>query len=206
VSDEALWYLNRATGIVLLVLMTGAIVLGVVVRRRGRLPGLPRFGVAGLHRNVALLSVVLLVAHVLSAVVDSYVEIGLVDAVVPFLSGYRPLAAGLGTLALDLIVLVVVTSLLRGRLPLGLLRWVHRLSWIMWPVALGHGISAGSDLASGWGLVLVLACAVATVVTAAVAYLDRHSLPPSGERAAAALAATSTALGAGRPVAIHRNG
>ena len=205
-SDEALWYLNRATGVVLLVLMTGAIVLGVVVRRRGRLPGLPRFGVVGLHRNLALLSALLLVAHVLTAVVDTYVDIGLVDALVPFTSGYRPVAVGLGALALDLIVLVVVTSLLRGRLPLQLWRWVHRLSWAMWPMALAHGVTAGTDLASGWGLGVVLVCAATTVAAAVASYLDRRSVPPSGERAALALDTTSTALGTGRPVAIHRNG
>jgi methionine sulfoxide reductase heme-binding subunit len=205
-SDEALWYLNRSTGIVLLVLMTGAIVLGVVVRRRGRLPGLPRFGVVGLHRSLALLSALLLLAHVVSAAVDSYVDIALVDAVVPFTSGYRPVAVGLGALALDLVVLVVATSLLRGRLPLELWRWVHRFSWVMWPLALAHGVTAGTDLASGFGLGLVLACAAATAAAAVASYLDRRSLPPSGVRAAAALDDASTALGARRPLAIHRNG
>jgi sulfoxide reductase heme-binding subunit YedZ len=205
-TAEILWYLNRATGIVLLVLMTLAVVLGVLVRRHGRLPGLPRFGVVGLHRNVALLSVLLLLAHVVTAVVDSYVDIGWPDVLVPFLAGYRPVAVGLGTLALDLLVLIVVTSLLRGRLPLRLWQVVHRTAYLLWPVAFVHGVAAGTDLGSGALMWLVLGCAGITAAAAATAVLDRRDLRPAAERAGAAVEATTTTLGAGRPVAVYRNG
>ena len=46
-TAEVLWYLNRATGVVLLVLSTLAVVLGVVVARRGRLPGAQVWGRGG---------------------------------------------------------------------------------------------------------------------------------------------------------------
>ena len=205
-SDEVLWYLNRATGVVLLVLMTAAVVLGVLVRRRGRVPGLPRFGVAGLHRNVALLSGLLLVVHVATAVVDDYVDIGLLDALVPFLSGYRPFAVGLGTLALDLLLLVVVTSLLRGRLPLPLWRAVHLTTYLMWPLAFVHGLTAGSDLGSGWLLALVLGCAVVTAGAVVAAVHGRRSLVAAPGRAAAAVADSTTSLRTGQPVGVFRNG
>lgn len=205
-TAEVLWYLNRATGVVLLVLSTLAVVLGVVVARRGRLPGLPRFGAVRLHRDVALLTVLLLAVHVGTAVVDSYVDIGAVDVLVPFVAGYEPFAVGLGTLALDLLLLVVATSLLRGRLPVGLWRWVHRLAWLLWPVAFGHGLTAGTDLGSGPLLAVAVGCAAAVAAAGAVAVLGRRALPPAARRAPAALAATSASLGAGRPVAVHRNG
>jgi sulfoxide reductase heme-binding subunit YedZ len=205
-TAEALWYLNRSTGIVLLVTMTLTVVLGALVRRHGRLPGLPRFGVVGLHRNVALLSALLLLTHVATAVVDSYVDIAWVDVLVPFVSGYRPFAVGLGTLALDLLLLVVVTSLLRGRLPLGLWQWVHRTSYLLWPVSFAHGLTAGTDLGSGWLLGLVIGCAVVTAGAAAVALAGRRSVRPAAERAPTALSATSHSFRAGRPVAVYRNG
>ena len=41
----ALWYASRATGVVTLVLLTAVVVLGMMVNRQGRLPGLPRFAV-----------------------------------------------------------------------------------------------------------------------------------------------------------------
>jgi sulfoxide reductase heme-binding subunit YedZ len=203
VTPDAIWYLNRATGIVALVLMTATIVLGVVVQRQKRLPGLPRFGAVALHRNVALLSALLLVVHVVMAVVDSYVDVGWATAVVPFVSGWNPLAVGLGTLTVDLLALVVVTSLLRGRIPVRLWRGIHWTSYLMWPLAFAHGLTAGSDLGSGWALGVALACAGVVGGTTAVAWTGRRSAPAG--RAPAALATTTAALASGRRIAVFRN-
>jgi sulfoxide reductase heme-binding subunit YedZ len=206
VTSPILWYLTRATGIVSLLLMTLTVVLGTVVRRHGRLPGLPRFAVTGLHRNVGLLSALLLVTHVITAVVDSYVDIGVSATVVPFTAGYRPLAVGLGTLAADLLLLVVATSLLREHLPHRLWKGVHLTSYLLWPLAFLHGITAGTDLGGGWLLAVVLACAVAVIWASVAAVGARRATPPPGERAEAALTATSAALSTGTPVGVFRNG
>ena len=115
-SSTALWYASRATGVVSLVQLTIVVVLGVGVQRQGRLPGLPRFGVVALHRSMSLMSVVFLAIHVGTAIADPYVNIRLVDAVVPFLSSYEPMWLGLGTVAADLIIALIVTSLIRVRL------------------------------------------------------------------------------------------
>ena len=202
-TPDAVWYLNRATGIVALVLMTGTILLGVVVRRQGRLPGLPRFGAVTLHRNVSLLSALLLVVHVTTAVIDSYVDVGPLVALVPFVSGWRPFAVGLGTLAVDLLALIVVTSLVRGRIPLRLWRAVHWTSYLLWPLAFAHGLTAGTDLGSGWALAVALTCAAVVAGAAAVAWTGRRSEPT--DRAPAALATSTAALASGRPVAVFRN-
>lgn len=201
-----LWYLNRATGITSLVLMTLTVVLGSLVRRRARIPGLPRFAVQGLHRNVGLLSALLLITHVGTAVVDSYVDIGVSSSFVPFVSGYRPFAVGLGTLAVDLLLVVIATSLLRNHLPLRLWKAVHLTSYLMWPLAFVHGITAGTDLGGGWLLWLVVACAGAAVWSSTAALLARRTTPPPAERASAALAATSDAYATGTPVGVFRNG
>jgi sulfoxide reductase heme-binding subunit YedZ len=206
VTGAVLWYLNRATGLTSLVLMTATLVLGTLVRRHARIPGLPRFAVQGLHRNVSLLSALLLITHIATAIVDSYVDIGVSSAVVPFVAGYRPFAVGLGTLAVDLFLLVLVTSLLRNRLPLRLWKTVHLTSYLLWPLAFVHGITAGTDLGGGWLLVLVLGCAVAATWASVAALASRRTTPPPGQRAAAALAATSDALATGSSVGVFRNG
>lgn len=199
----AVWYLNRATGIVSLALMTLTIVLGVVVQRQRRLPGLPRFGAVALHRNVSLISALLLVVHIVTAVVDSYVSISPLSVIVPFVSAWRPQAVGLGTLSLDLLVLIVVTSLVRGRIPVRLWRGIHWTSYLLWPLAFLHGLTAGTDLHSGWALGLVLLCAGVVGAAAAVAWIGRRT--PATERAPEALAASTSALARGSRVDVFRN-
>ena len=113
-SSTALWYASRATGVVALLLMTAVVLLGLMVTRQGRLPGLPRFAVSGLHRNMSLIGVVFVVVHVLTAVADSYVNIPLTAAVVPLASPYERLWLGLGAVSLDLTLAVIVTSLVRA--------------------------------------------------------------------------------------------
>ena len=88
-ADTALWYASRAAGVVALLMLSLVIILGVLTNRQGRLPGLPRFAVVGLHRNVALLTVAFITLHVLSAVFDGYVDIGLIAILVPFTSRYE---------------------------------------------------------------------------------------------------------------------
>ena len=160
-TGKALWYLSRGTGLTSLVLLTLVLLLGVLTRNARPLPGLPRFVTAGLHRNVSLLAVAFLAVHIGTAVADPYAMTGLVDVVVPFHAGYRPLWVGLGTLALDLLLALVATSLLRHRLPTRLWRTVHWAAYACWPLALLHGIRSGTDSGTGWDLALVTACAAA---------------------------------------------
>ena len=202
-TGSPIWYLDRATGMVSLVLMSLVVVLGVVVQRQARLPGLPRFGATLVHRNVSLLSALLLAVHVGTAVLDNYVPIGGWAAFLPFTSGWRPAAVGMGTLAVDLFVLIVLTSLVRGRIPLPLWRVVHWTSYLLWPLAFFHGLTAGTDLGSGWALALALACAAAVGGATAVAWFGRSTAPH--DRAPDALASTSAALNRGHRVAIFRN-
>jgi predicted ferric reductase len=88
--------------------------------------------------------------HVASTVVDGYAPIGWVDAIVPFRSGYRPIWVGLGAVAFDLFLAVIITSLLRVRIGYSSWRWVHMLTYAMWPIALVHGLGTGSDTRSTW--------------------------------------------------------
>ncbi len=170
-----LWYLNRSTGFVILGLFTLATVLGVLATqgRAGR--GVPRFVTQSLHRNVALLSVVMLVAHVATAVADSFVDIRWWQALVPYVgSTYEPLWLGLGTLALDLVLVITVTSLLRTRLPHRTWRGLHLLAYAGWALSVGHTLGIGSDIREGhaWATGFTAAC-VAAVLGAAVYRVGR---------------------------------
>jgi sulfoxide reductase heme-binding subunit YedZ len=184
----AFWYASRATGIVALLLLTAVFVLGILVIRQGRLPGLPRFAVTSLHRNLSLLSVAFIVVHVITAVLDTFVSIPLAAGVIPFASGYERLWLSLGAISFDLMLAMIVTSLLRGRINRILWRAIHLLAYLSWPVAFAHSIGASKDLQQGWLLDLAVACAV--LVAAAVIYRLAHAARqvPRAARVAAVFA------------------
>jgi methionine sulfoxide reductase heme-binding subunit len=163
------WYLARGTGAATLLLLTLTLVLGIVNVRRWAPRGLQRFVVDDLHRTLGLLVVVLLGVHIASNVLDDYVSISLIDAVVPFVGSYHPFWLGLGALSLDLLAALIVTSLLRARIGLRAWRAVHWVAYACWPVAVAHGIGMGTD-ASGWLLWLTIGC-VALVGVALTARL-----------------------------------
>ena len=171
--NTAFWYASRATGIVSLLLLTAVLALGILVNRQGRLPGLPRFAVTGLHRNLSLLSVAFIAVHVVTAVLDSYVHIPLLSAVIPFASGYERLWIGLGAISVDLMAAMIVTSLLRGRMNRVVWRAVHLLAYASWPLAFGHSLGASKDLQQGWLLLLAFGCAL--VVASAVIWRLAHA-------------------------------
>src|ERR1035441_10894651 len=75
------WYLTRSTGAVAMLLLSIALALGVVDVQRWSTPRWPRFVLDSLHRNVSLLALAFLVAHILTSVLDSFAPIGLIEAV-----------------------------------------------------------------------------------------------------------------------------
>ena len=95
--------------------------------------------------------------HIVTAVADSFAPIRLLDAFVPFVGAYRPLWLGLGAVAFDLLLALVVTSLLRERLGYRAWRAVHWAAYACWPVALLHGLGTGSDTRVRWALVVNVA-------------------------------------------------
>jgi predicted ferric reductase len=165
---KALWFLGRGTGIVALLMFTLTVVLGVLTRSGRSGLGMTRFGIADLHRTAALAGAGLVVVHVITLLLDPFSQLHLVDLVLPFLAGYRPLWVGLGALALDTLVVLVGSSLLRHRIGPQTFRALHWLAYAMWPLAFLHGLGSGTDAATWWFRGIAAACAVA--VTAAIGW------------------------------------
>jgi predicted ferric reductase len=167
-GPSAYWYLTRSTGAVALVLLTLALTLGVVDVRRWSTPTWPRFLLDTLHRNASLLALAFVGVHVLTSILDSFAPISFLDAVIPFTGSYRPFWLGLGAASFDLMLAVAITSALRRQVGHNAWRAVHWLSYASWPIALLHGFGTGSDVKSGWLLVLSIACLVAVVAAVLV--------------------------------------
>jgi predicted ferric reductase len=189
-GPSPLWYTARATGVVALILLTLTVALGVAGSARISTPALPRLVRSGLHRNISLLSVAFVATHVLTTVLDPYASISITSAIIPFSSHYRPFWLSLGTIAFDMLLALVLTSIVRARLSYRAWRAVHWLAYASWPIALWHGLGTGSDSKLSWLLVLDAVC----VLVVAAAALWRLQLLPPGRARVIGRAATAAIM------------
>jgi sulfoxide reductase heme-binding subunit YedZ len=180
-GSQGLWFVSRASGLALLVAFSAVVVLGVAARLGSAPRRWPRFALAELHRTLALFCVAFLGLHIATAILDPFVTIGWAATVLPFTSGYRTLAIGLGTLAVDLGGAVLLTSLGRRRLGYRAWRAVHWLAYLAWPVAFAHSLTAGTDMRIWW-VALIEWGSAGAVATAIVARLLPASRPGTPAR------------------------
>lgn len=181
VAEEApvLWYANRGSGFVLLGLLTITTVAGVLA---GAVPGSrewPRAATQAMHRNVGLLSAAFLAIHVVTTVVDEFVDVRWWQAIVPFTSGYERVWLGLGVVGLDLIGAVIITSMLRHRLGHRLWRGIHVVSYLAWALGTVHGLAMGTDAGTRWGVAFAAVCAMAVAVAVGARLVSARAAPPS---------------------------
>jgi sulfoxide reductase heme-binding subunit YedZ len=164
VSDQILWFAARGAGVVSLLLFTATTCLGILTSTRWQTASWPRFLTAELHRNVALLSIAFLALHIVTAIVDPFTSLGVVAAAIPFASSYRPLWVGLGVIALDLLLAITITSLIRNVVGQRAWRAIHWAAYAAWPLALVHGLGAGTDAYSTWLLAIQGGCVLAVAL------------------------------------------
>ena len=176
------WYLLRASGVVTLLLLTIVVALGVATTNRFRPRNLPLFVTTTVHQNASLLSVVFLAIHVVTTVIDPQASVQLAAVVVPFVSHWAQFWVGLGALALDLVAALVVTSLLRKRLPYRLWRRIHWAAYAAWPLALAHGIGAGTDAGTEWLRAVNALCVLAVGAALAWRVLELEEPAPPREQ------------------------
>ena len=175
-STQALWYLTRASGVVALLLLTATTLVGVLAANRWYSSRWPRFAVTGLHRNLTLLALAFIGTHVGTTIADGYAPVAVKDVFVPFFSSYRPIWLGLGALALDLLLAITITSVLRKHIGYRTWRALHWSAYAAWPLALAHGLGSGSDARFGWMAALSFGC-LGLVVLAAGMRLVRSGSP-----------------------------
>lgn len=144
------WLLARASGIVAYVALTLAVVAGLTLRTRLLGKAVSPGVVTAAHRTISLVGLWSMALHVVLIALDTTVDIPLVAVVVPGLSGHRPLATGLGVVAMELWLLVHLSFRMRSRI--GAKRWraLHMASFPLWVIAAAHGILSGSDTSLPW--------------------------------------------------------
>jgi sulfoxide reductase heme-binding subunit YedZ len=161
------WYATRGLGVSTLILLTATVVLGIVTAVRWSRDGAPGFVSAEMHRNFSLLAVVLLAAHIVTTVLDPFAHITIRDVIIPVGAAYRPIWLGLGVVAMEILVAVAASSLLRERIGPRAWRVIHWTAYASWPISVVHGLGTGSDVRAPWFIGIVAACIAAVLVALA---------------------------------------
>jgi predicted ferric reductase len=174
-----LWYLARAAGVMALIFFTLAASLGALASGTKRPER--RFWLQYVHRSAAVTGLVLLLAHVVAVITDSFVDISVSVLVWPVGSGYRPFAMVVGVLAFYALVLAGLVGAARGRLARSeafTKRWrsIHVAASVGWLLAVGHGLLAGTDRSTPWMLAITLTCLAAVGASVAVRLRSRTTV------------------------------
>ncbi len=190
-NSTVFWYVTRASGIVALVLLTLTMVLGLTTTARARARHWPGFAHQELHRRVSMMSMVFLAIHIATSILDTYVHIGWAAILVPFTSSYSRFWVGMGTVAVDLMAAVFVSSLLRPHMKPGTWRGIHWMAYGCWPIALAHTFGLGTDSGEPWVIALGAAC----ILSVGLALLRRVRVTTRRAAALSAARAESTLVG-----------
>jgi sulfoxide reductase heme-binding subunit YedZ len=187
-----LWYATRGLGTATLIVLTGTVVLGIVTSTGWIGQSTPAFVAADVHRNLSLLGMCLLAAHIITTVLDPFAHIGIRDVIIPVGAAYRPLWLGLGVAAMWVLIGVVASSLLRDRIGPRPWRLIHWAAYASWPLAVFHGLGTGSDALAPWLIAVVVSCVVAVVF--ALVFRLRQGRPATRPVRSAAGIATAAIL------------
>lgn len=181
------------SGVVALVALTAAVGVGIVAADRIVMTPSRRVVAQAVHRAVSLAALAFLVTHIVLEILAHRSHV--IDAVVPFLAHGRTFYIGLGTVASDLVIVLIVSGIVRGRFAN---RWpwtwraIHLTAYLCWPLAIVHGLLAGRTAKPyvDWSYGACLALAGLALIIRLVANLrspnetaahplpDRASAPP----------------------------
>lgn len=178
-------------GVFALIALTAAVGVGLLATDRIVMRPAHRVVAQVVHRGVSLAAVTALATHIVLEVIAHRSKA--IDAVIPFMAQRRTLYVGLGTVASDLLVLILVTGYLRGRFAARrpwAWRAIHVMAYLAWLLSVVHGLMAGRtakpyvDWSYGASLAAV-ALALAIRFVATVRHHDEKVPHPVPDRVSA---------------------
>jgi DMSO/TMAO reductase YedYZ heme-binding membrane subunit len=132
------------SGVLALIALTAAVGVGIVATDRIVMAPGSRVVAQAVHRAVSFGALAFLITHIVLEILAHRSHV--IDAVVPFLAQGRRFYIGLGTVASDLVVLLIITGIARGRFASRrpwTWRAIHATAYLAWPLAIVHGLLAG---------------------------------------------------------------
>lgn len=203
------WYVTRASAVLAWVVMTAAVLWGIVLSTRVFRGADNPAWLQDLHRFLGGTALVLTLIHMASLVLDPWLAMPIDELLVPLIAEYRPLPVALGILAFYVLAAVQLSSLLMNRLPRRVWKAVHYLSYVAVLAVAVHGAYAGTDAGAAWyqgvTTVIVTASVLALLVRIVMAR-RRSSAPVEAARALAGSGAVPSLAEAnpGDPLAVTR--
>ena len=183
-------------GVFALIGLCASVGLGLVATDRMFLNPGHRVFIQSAHRAASFGAVAFLVIHIITEILAQRVHV--LDAVIPFLSPFRTFYIGLGTIASDLIILLVITGILRGRFNAGGKAWrwkaIHYASYLAFVFGVWHGLLAGRsgkpyvDWSYGFIIAFVLLGLAVRVLSNSLKPRESLSAPPVDQSASSASA------------------
>lgn len=173
-TELLFWITARVTGLAAFVSLGISLTTGIALRT-GVLDLLgPNRAVRTLHEFTQWLWVPLALGHVGVLLLHRTARIRPVDLLVPFQVEYGGFAIGLGTIAVQLLALVVVTGWLKRRIPQRLWIWVHRLGYLAFGLLFFHALLGGTDFSDHVISAVTWAVAMAIALLALARVLWGH--------------------------------
>ena len=146
--DLVFWEIARASGLAAYAALCIAVLSGIAPRTQALSFLASNRAVRALHDWTPWVVIPAALVHIVSLLLDATARIGILDVFVPFLTSYGQLAIGLGTISLDLLIVVLVTTWLRSRFSNDAWKWWHRVSYLGFGTMFLHSILSGTDLTS----------------------------------------------------------
>ena len=180
-ADYAWWLASRAAGVVALFAITASVLLGLLMATKLlRRPGLnPVLG--AVHEHLALAGLVAIAVHGITLLGDHWLHPGIGGIAVPFVIDYRPVWTGLGIIGGYLAALLGLSFYARRRI--GAKRWrsLHRMTLLVYLLAVGHTLGAGSDAGAAWMRAFLVVSGAGVLFLALVRFLPARLDAPARE-------------------------
>ena len=197
-SEPAVWwYITRASAIVAWILLTLSVLWGILLKTRILRGADNPEWLKVVHRFISGLAMLMVITHMVSLYLDSYIEFTVADLLIPFASEFEPWGVALGVIGMWAMVLVWATSMAMQWIPQPVWKAIHFLSYLsLFAVAMHSGM-VGSDVGTPWytalSLVLITAAAFATIIRV---ILTKRSTPHTVAKAPTAASGAPIAAAA----------
>lgn len=157
------WHLARASGLTAWALLSASVLWGLFLSTRvlGNRP--TSAWLLDLHRLLGALTIVFVLVHAASLYLDTWIDYGIAELLVPLRSEFKPWAVTWGVVTMHLLVAIAVTSWIRPWIPERAWRWIHRTAFVAFVTSTMHVVQVGTDRRNPF-----LVAAVAAIVAAFV--------------------------------------